>query len=249
MIGSMILIDRFTPLFDFFEELTKEYDDIDDDLYLRAVFGKIYRICDWSPMNICTMSNTKIGDQCGGISRSTVERRIEQLLEMKLIKITGSTAGRTNSLAICDEFVITIDRKKTSVTETQVTESGVTETQVGASQRRTKNTNNKNTKDYKKRLAAAISNGLKLSDMIIQDLKNELRMTPNFKTKANQNHMTFFKEQYEDGKTIKEFAMWWFGETWQGEKGQSPTMNQIREQWLQAFESDETFTEQPKERF
>ncbi len=91
-------LDGFTPFFDYFE----------DDLITAAVYGKIWRICDWSPKDECTMSNIQIGKQLGGLGERTIRRRKELLEKMKLITIE-TRKGHTDLIRVNHELIMSMD--------------------------------------------------------------------------------------------------------------------------------------------
>ena len=97
-------IKGFTPIFD---SLSQKYDP-----YTALVYGKIWRICDWSDMRMCTMSNEKIAKQIG-LSEKTVRRKKEILSEDGLIKVVGKT-GTTDTVTVCHDVVMEMELDYTS---------------------------------------------------------------------------------------------------------------------------------------
>lgn len=92
-------IKGFTPIFD---SLATKYDP-----YTALVYGKIWRICDWSDMGICTMANETIAEQLG-LSEKTIRRKKEILTEDGLIKVVGKS-GITDSVSVCHEVVMRME--------------------------------------------------------------------------------------------------------------------------------------------
>ena len=91
-------IKDFTPIFD---SVVRKYDP-----YTALVYGKIWRICDWSEMSICTMSNERIAAQLG-ISEKTVRRKKELLEGGGLIRKVGRL-GETDTVTVCHDVVLSL---------------------------------------------------------------------------------------------------------------------------------------------
>ena len=92
-------IKGFTPIFD---SLVKKY-----DTNTALVYGKLWRICDWSPLGLCSMGNDRIAAELG-LSEKTIRRKKEILQEDGLIRVVGK-AGMTDSISVCHEIVMSME--------------------------------------------------------------------------------------------------------------------------------------------
>lgn len=92
-------IKGFTPVFDV---LVEKY-----DTNTALVYGKIWRVCDWSPGSVCNMSNETIGEQLG-LSEKTIRRKKAVLLADGLIEIV-SAFGSADEVRVAHEIVMSMD--------------------------------------------------------------------------------------------------------------------------------------------
>ena len=212
-------IKGFTPIFD---SLAQKYDP-----YTALVYGKIWRICDWSEMGVCTMANDKIAAQIG-LSEKTIRRKKELLQEDGLIKVVGKT-GMTDTVAVCHEVVMRMELEYSADSGGSSVDS-VSKNTDWESYKDSIDSNRKNTGE-------SLKSGIKESQRIQADFQKHLGLTPNWDTKTNQQHYQFFRERYQDKQTAGQFARWWYTEDWRGQSGQPPTFNQVRDQWFQAFDT------------
>lgn len=87
---------KFTPLID---QMVERY-----GLITAAVYGKISRVCDWSPMHVCTLSNESMASQLG-IGVTSVKEAKNVLAQDGFIKVTGRK-GKTSSITVTEEVVM-----------------------------------------------------------------------------------------------------------------------------------------------
>ena len=210
-------IKGFTPVFD---SLVKQY-----DTNTALVYGKIWRICDWSPLGICSMGNERIAEELG-LSEKTIRRKKEILAEDGLIKVVGKS-GIADSVTVCHEIVMSMEIADPS--------DNLSETLVKLS----KTADSLTDKDSIRKKEDIIDDGAAIHASIVGEARRLFKLTPNWNTKVNQDHYRFFRERYDAGQRMGTFARWWFEESWQGQQGQYPTLTQIREKWYQAFEPRE----------
>jgi len=212
-------IKGFTPIFD---SLAKKYDP-----YTALVYGKIWRICDWSELGVCTMSNEKIAEQLG-LSEKTIRRKKETLAEDGLIRVVGST-GSTDTVTTCHDVVMRMELDYTPDSGDESVDFQ-SRTPDGESYK-----DSNKIEDKILRNVIAIEEGQKLSSAIQDDFRKWLGLTPNWDTKTNQANYQFFRERYQAGETAQQFKEWWVAEDWRGVEGQMPSFNNVREMWGQAF--------------
>jgi hypothetical protein len=214
-------IKGFTPIFD---SLAQKYDP-----YTALVYGKIWRICDWSDTGICNMANDKIADQIG-LSEKTIRRKKEKLAEDKLIRVVGKS-GVTDTVVVCHEVVMKMELDYTA----DLQGKGVDLQSKSADGESDKDSNNigKDITELKKGTAKAVKKSLHLASTIQSDFQKHLGLSPNWDTKTNQQYYQFFRERYVDGQTAEMFVDWWRSDPFRAK--QNISLYKVHEQWYQAF--------------
>lgn len=102
------------------------------------------------------------------------------------------------------------------------------------------------------RIDAAIVNGASQQSSMVERVRISLRLNVDSKKKAHTDFVQFLKDRDAVGETVEKFASYW-STTWQGEKGQVPTIDQVTTQWPAAFAKQQqnkqtTFSNQPNRR-
>ena len=214
------MITNFTPLFD---RLIQDY-----DIYTAAVFGRIWRFAQ-QETGVCYASLDKIGSRIG-VSADTVRRRIETLMRDDWLLEKEFIIGETRKFTVNKDIMIQFG----------LFEEPLAQNNRGGSRGQGGGMAESNTKkEYKKDSKNIIADGKQVYESITGDVRKFFGLTPDWNTKTNQGIYLFIRERYDAGQMVSTFARWWFEKSWQGQQGQSPTPNQIREMWYQAFETRE----------
>jgi len=219
----------FTPAADF---ITEEHGGI-----ISLIYGAMWRYSQQSPLALCTASQTKIGKRAG-VERETVNRNIPDMLKKGLIELSGKAQGGVNSYKCVVDLnpmfsmgVIESHNESELESHPPVRESHI----------------KKEVKERKESNIEAIQKGQALSSAIQGAFREHLGLAPNWDTKTNQAHYQFFRERYQAGQSVREFAEWWAGD-WKGKEGSLPSsIGQVQSLWLQAFikKQDETHYRKP----
>ena len=208
----------FTPAVD---ALTKKY-----GIITSAIYGRIWRFAKMSELNICSASQEKIGEYLH-LDRSTINRHIKLLIKEKLIKETGRAPGGTVSYSPLVDIHVSVEM---DVAEND--RGSDSKAQGGVAESNTKKVYKDTLKDN---YSEAAKRGFEIAHSIRGDFEKFLGLTPNWDTKSNQAHYLFFRERYDVGQTVKDFAKWWKSD-WKGKDGSLPSsLNQVRTLWMQAF--------------
>lgn len=214
-------IKNYTPVFD---KITKELDPL-----ASLVFGRIWRYSQMEHGH-CEASLQTLAIETG-ISVDTVRRRIETLMEADYLSEKKYEIGKTRKLTPNYDVMITSELVRVA----ESNDPPSTELPQPPAESRTKI----DIKDRKKNYAEAIQRGAELSTTIQLAFQEHLGLTPNWNTKSSQACYQFFRERYQAGQTVKEFADWW-ASNWKGKDGNLPSsLNQVQTLWLQAFTKTE----------
>lgn len=211
-------IEGFTPVFD---SLVKKYNQS-----VAVTYGKIWRYCMWSDMGRCTASNARLANETG-YDEKTIRRAKEILAKDNLIE-RHFNVGKTDICYVKHELALEI--RGPDIVSTDLGHDVHTTPDIVSTKDRVRDS-----KDIKQNYADAIKDGAKLASTIRAHFQEHLGLTPNWDTKTNQAHYLFFRERYQEGQTVKEFADWWRSD-WKGRDGGMPSsLNQVQTLWMQAF--------------
>ena len=203
--------------------------DVLTDLYggVRSlIYGSMWRFAQMSSIGLCTASQEKIGKRAG-VERETVNRHIPIMIKDKLIEKAGSGPGGTVAYKCLVDL--------SSVFQMTVTENHPLSDDESQGDVMRNHTKKDIKKDIKKDYSEAVKRGIDIAHSIRGDFEKYLGLTPNWDTKSNQAHYLFFRERYDVGQTVKDFAKWWKSD-WKGKDGSLPSsLNQVRTLWMQAF--------------
>lgn len=188
------------------------------------IYGKIARYCEWSDMNVCTASNTRLAKELN-LGESTIRKYKKHFEDDGLIKVVGKS-GATDSVTIVEEMVVSMS---TPLPDNGHPAIGERTTPLSDSNKDTIKESNKDISGT----ATAIREGMRIFESIQGDFKKHLGLTPNWDTKTNQQYYQFFQERYDAGQTAVMFAKWWRSDDFRAK--QNISLFKVKEQWHQAF--------------
>ena len=85
------------------------------------IYGKIARYCEWSEMNICTASNSRLAEELG-MGESTIRKYKDILAKDGLIRKAGKR-GETDTVTINEEMVLEMNTPLSSSAPTPLPNS------------------------------------------------------------------------------------------------------------------------------
>lgn len=232
-------VDGFTPLID---SLSKEIGVIG-----AAVFGRMWRYCQMEN-GICHASLTTIASELG-VSIRTVIRYSDELVTLGYLKdltpdlrnkphmyadtgkaglvisVTGMTKSHSDNLAECyDTESQCYDRKS---------QHAMTESQLKIEDKKEYKKESKKRSEPKPRKPKPSKETCPQEWMTA--LYSLTRVNPSVATvETRSNLSTFGKALIRDGASLdalKVFEANWYKSDWRGQKGQAPTVKQLRDEW------------------
>jgi len=226
--GKTVLmqVDGFTPVID---EIVQ-----DIGLMPAVVFGRVWRYCQMKD-GVCSASLERIGGEIG-VSRKTVQRYVKLLCESGyLIDTTPERRNRPHRYK---------DAGKVSVQGKLGVESGRTEspTKANRSDRESEWSDRESylgrtespMKIEEERTQDTLIDSQQMFGVLAEICDINWRTTttsgPKGKGALNESEK-ILREAGVKPQDLKAFRKWWDRHDWRGQKGQSPTPAQVRQEW------------------
>jgi len=194
-----------------------------------------------------------------GCSPNTARGYINELCDVKLVLRERRGQGRTNVYTLPGtqigkpkvrlpgkksrnaEFAFQ-ETQKTTVLEAQKTAQEVFSVEVFSEEEGASAPDSLTAGQYKKRIAVALASGIARHNGFTGAIESDFHIRPNWDTKTARAFIEHMAVNYQArAEDVHRFAQWWRQSDWRGQKGQSPTLAQIRENWPQAFVSQDEF--------
>jgi len=93
---------------------------------------------------------------------------------------------------------------------------------------------------YKDRISKALASGIAMHNGFTGAIEFEFHIRPTWNTKTARAFVEYMAVEWQPtADDVHRFAQWWRQNDWRGQKGQAPSLKDIRENWPQAFVSDD----------
>lgn len=232
-------VEGFTPLIDSIVR--------DLGLMSAAVFGRVWRYCQ-GERGICAASIETIAKELG-ISYATTQRHLQELVNKEYL--TDTTPGLRNhphqyadtgkaglSIKIAPSESASGKNPLPQKARATISESASTPSESASGSRFLIDEDRIQVKKESKKQGDIVDGVLRFAKTgetdIQQAIQDIFRISPNWTRRAEREFLRWAVQIPDFSEKLRKFSAWWKDKDWRGKKGQPPTLDQIREMWLQS---------------